>query len=261
MVICGVTGRRRSAAAALVVDGRLVAAVEQAPLANRDGAGSAWPEAAIDACVVAAGRTRGDVTHVVRAEGPGLSLVPTPSRRAAKHAFGDRVALSHIGRLAAHAHLAQAAGADTALVVDAPGVAILAGDTLTMAGDATAWLGFTVALAGALGLAASDAGEALTALEALATTAAVPDRDWFAARAIAAGQARSALAEILREAETIAGGRLDDPSTPLVRTNRVRADLAASGLAALARQLVAAAPAAASRACFQSRRTASTVSR
>ena len=243
MVICGVTGRRRSAAAALVVDGRLVAAVEQAPLADRDGRASMLPEAAIDACLTAAGLTRGDVTHVVRAEGPGLALVPTPSGRASARAFGDRVAVSHLGRLAAHARLAQAAGASTVLVVDAPGVAVLTGDTLTMVDDASTWLGATVALAGALGLAADDAGDALTALEALAATSGVPERDWFAGRAIAAGHASAALAGILREAEDTAGGRLDDPSTPLVRTNRVRADLAASGLAALARQLVAAAPA------------------
>lgn len=242
MVICGVTGRRRSAAAALVVDGRLVAAVEQAPLADRDGRASMLPEAAIDACLTAAGLTRGDVTHVVRAEGPGLALVPTPAGRASARLLGDRVEVSHIGRLAAHARLAQAAGARAALVVDAPGVAVLARDTLTMAGDATTWLGLTVALADALGLAASDAGDALTALEALAATAGVPERDWFAGRVSATGHASGALAEILREAEGAAGGRLDDPSTPLVRTNRVRADLAASGLDALARQLVAAAP-------------------
>ena len=77
MVTCGISGRRRHAAAALAIDGRLVAAVEQAPMGYGDGADSSshvLPMAAIEACLAAAGLTIRDVTSFVRADGHAATL-------------------------------------------------------------------------------------------------------------------------------------------------------------------------------------------
>lgn len=250
MVICGVSGRRRRAAAALAVDGRLVAASVEGPLIGVAGAGYAGaplPLAAIDACLAAAGATRRDITHLVRAEGAGGSALATPSLLpSAGVVGGPELASWRVGRLAAYGRLAHAAGASAVLVVDGAGVALIApgGAAIPQPGLADLVAGATV-LAAQLGLEAADAGEALGALELLASAPATSDRDWFAA--VHAAGAAAGLAHVgqevivaaVQEAAAAAGAPLDDPATPHVRVTRLRSDVAASYLQHLAARIAA----------------------
>ena len=180
MVVCGISGRRRQAAAALAIDGRLVAAVEQAPLTHADVRDSLLPVAAIDACLAAAGVTVHDVSHFVRADGHSLSLGCSPSRRRFDAIGGDAAHGYTLSRLAAFARVAEAAGARAVIVADGPAAMLLSTDGSASELERTRGL-LTLAckLATALGLAHDDSAGALTALEQLATSFEPSGQDWF----------------------------------------------------------------------------------
>ena len=242
MVVCGISGRRRDAAAALAVDGRLVAAVEQAPLArarNADVGESTLPVAAIDACVEAAGLRRSDISHFVRASGHDVVLEPSPSRRRF-HAMGSDTAHGYtVSRLAAFARIAEASGARAVLVADGPSAMIVSADH--GASDlerARGLLTLTCRLASALGLAHDDSAGALAALEQLAATSEPSGREWFEplSSPVEGTVARdvTAFEKALAIAAGEAGAPLGDPSTTLVRKARVVADVAGGFLSAVA---------------------------
>lgn len=240
MVVCGISGRRRRAAAALAVDGRLVAAASEAALVGVPAAGfggAAWPAAAVEACLAAAGLTVGDITHVVRAEGPGAAL----EARATAHprlgaGDGSPVTAHRVSRLAAHVRLAQLAGAARVLAADAESAATVGADGIArVLAREQCLLALAPRLAAALGLGDTDAETALGALELLAATGDAGGRAWFAALDTTDGaEVPAAYEAALHAATAEAGADLADLTTPLVRAARVRADVAASFLAVLA---------------------------
>jgi carbamoyltransferase len=235
MVVCGISGRRLHAAAALAVDGRLVAAAEQAPLSrleDTDGPRMRVPMAAIEACLEAAGLSLGDITHVVRAVGdaPTLERVSSPSRlRSVGIAAAQGYSLS---RPAAFARIAEATGHRAAIIADGRGAMQVAADgSTTDLERARGLLTLTCRLATALGLAHDDSAGAVAALEQLALRNAPTGSEWFegistdvADRSAAIDAA--AFDRALASAEAEAGAPLGDHSTPLVRKARVVADLA-----------------------------------
>lgn len=240
MVVCGISGRRRGAAAALAVDGRLVAAASEGALVGVPSAGyggAAWPVAAVEACLSAAGLAEGDITHVVRAEGAGASL----ALRASAHprlggAPASPPAAHRVSRLAAHVQLARAAGATRILVADGASAALVEADgPAGVRARGQSVLALAPRLAAALGLTGADGEEALGALEQLAAGADGTRRPWCADLA-ASGSVEAAFEAAVAAARAEAGVDLADRTTPLVRAARVRADVAASFLDVLAGQ-------------------------
>ena len=243
MVVCGISGRGREAAAALAIDGRLVAAVEQAPLTRLGNAGvreSRLPMAAIDACVAAAGLAVHDITHFVRASGHAVTFERSPSRRRFDSIGSDAAQGYKVSRLAAFARVAEAAGARAVLVADGPAAMLLAVDgSASELTRAHGLLGLACRLATALGLAHDDSAGALAALEQLAATYEPSGQGWFeplsspAADGSVATDA-SAFEQALSIAAAEAGAPLADVSTPLVRKARIVADVADAFLSAVA---------------------------
>ena len=243
MVVCGISGRRRQAAAALAVDGRLVSAVEQAPLTRAGDADvrtSLLPMAAIDACLAAAGLTVRDISHFVRADGHAMTLECSPSHRRF-HAIGSNSAQGyHLSRLAAFARLAEAAGARAVLVADGPAAMMVAADGIPgELARARGLLALACRLATALGLAHDDSAGALAALEQLAATYEPSGQEWFELLSSPTAEGSvavdaSAFDRALAAAAAEAGAPLADVSTPLVRKARVVADVADAFLSAVA---------------------------
>ena len=243
MVVCGISGRRREAAAALAIDGRLVAAVEQASLTRTGYAEvreSRLPLTAIEACVAAAGLTVHDISQFVRADGHVVTLERSPSRRRFDSIGSDAAQGYKVSRLAAFARVAQAAGACAVLVADGPAAMLVSadGDVSDLA-RARGLLALACRLATALGLAHDDSAGALAALEQLAATYEPSGQEWFEPLS-AAGEGgsvardASAFEQALANAVAEAGAPLADVSTPLVRKARVVADVADAFLSAVA---------------------------
>lgn len=242
MVVCGISGRRREAAAALAIDGRLVAAAEQAPLSRLGNAGvrsALLPMDAVDACLSAAGLTLRDISQIVRADGYSASLEQSVSSRRVRGVGNETIRGHSLSRLAAFARIAQAAGARAVLVADGPGAMLLSADgepiDLTRA---RGLLALTCRLAAALGLAQNDSAGAIIALEQLAAGAEPTGHEWFEALSSPAdGGVAVDAAEFdraLTGAAAAAGAPLADVSTPLVRKARVVADVANAFLSLIA---------------------------
>ena len=245
MVVCGISGRRRQAAAALAIDGRLVSAVEQAPLSrlsNADARSAMLPIEAIEACLNEAGLTVRDISHIVRADGYSASLDQSASGRRFQSLGHETVRRYSLSRLAAFARIAQAAGARGVLVADGPAAMLLPADgepiDLTRA---RGLLALTCRLAAALGLAQHDSAGALIALEQLAAGSEPTGHEWFEALSSPAdgGVAvdTAAFDRALTSAAAAAGAPLGDVSTPHVRKERVVAEVANAFLSLIAGHL------------------------
>lgn len=243
MVTCGISGRRRHAAAALAIDGRLVCAAEQAPLSrvgSDDDRGSILPMAAIEMCLVAAGLSIRDITQFVRADGHEATLERSLSRRRFD-ALGSASAEGfRMSRLAAFARLAVAAGAQSVIVADGPAALLVSPDgTPSDLGRARGLLALACRLAAALGLARDDSAGALAALEQLAANYEPTGYEWFETQSSAtdAGSVAVDVATFDRAlalAAAEAGAPLSDVTTPFVKRARVVADLADAFLTTLA---------------------------
>ena len=242
MVVCGISGRRRQGAAALAVDGRLVSAVEQAPLTragDADARNAFLPLAAIEACLTAAGLTIPDISHFVRADGHAATLECAASRRRF-HSIGSAAARGYqVSRLAAFARIAQAAGARGVLVADGSAAMLVSAEGIaTDLARTRGLLGLTCRLAAALGLAHDDSAGALAALEQLAASYEPTGQEWFdelsSADDRSVGVNTAAFDSALAAAAAEAGAPLADVSTPLVRKARVVADVADAFLSMLA---------------------------
>jgi len=244
MVVCGVSGRRRHAAAALAIDGRLVAAAEQSPLSrtlDSDVRSHRLPMAAIDACLSAAGLTGRDISYVIRAEGYAVTLEHSEATRPLHEFGGKAVRGRRISRLAAYAQLAKAAGARAVLVADGPAAMFVTSSAeLIDLGRIRGLLALTCRLAAQLGLAHDDSGGALAALEQLAAGAGSNGHDWFEALSSPNDGGAEDEAEFdraLADAAAEAGAPLGDVTAPLVRRERVVAGVANAFLQVVARHI------------------------
>jgi predicted NodU family carbamoyl transferase len=241
MVVCGISGRGRHAAAAIAIDGRLVSAVEQAAVdrLHHDWAGAAWPLAAIDACRHAAGLSAGDIGQFVWAHRHEAALECRRSPRQIRIAH-EPVRGFRISRLAAFARLAQAAGARGAIVADGPAAMLLPEDGTPSSLDrANGLLALACRLATALGLAHDDSAGAVAALEQLAASYEPTGREWFEDMAVpeekgGAGVDAAAFESALALAAAEAGAPLADTASTLVRKARVVADVADAFLTVVA---------------------------
>ena len=242
MVVCGISGRRRQAAAALAIDGRLVSAAEQAPLSrlsSGDVRSAMLPREAVDACLAAAGLTLRDITHLVRADGYGATLDQSVSNRQFHGIANETVRGYRLSRLAAFARNAEAAGARGVVVADGPAAMLVSagGEPIDLA-RARGLLALTCRLAAALGLAHDDSAGALIALEQLTAGSEPTGHEWFEALSSPAdGGVAADTAEFDRAlvaAAAAAGAPLADGSTLLVRKARVVADVANAFLSAIA---------------------------
>lgn len=239
MVTCGISGRGRQSAAALAVDGRVVAAAEQAPLTRRvrrPARDERVPVEAIEACLAAAGVGVEDLSQVVFAEGYAATAQAPESGSVA---FGHRrVASVSISRLAAFARIAEARGARTVLVADGPAAAIFSqGRQVRALPRANLLLTLTCRLATAFGLDHDNSAGAIAALEQLAAAAQPNGDDWFAELSTAGesvSKDEAAFDQALARAAADAGASLSDVATPLVRRARVVADVANAFLGVVA---------------------------
>src|SRR5687768_12802624 len=241
MVVCGISGRGRHAAAAIAIDGRLVSAVEQ-PAVDRfghDQLAAGWPLAAIEACRLAAGLAPGAIGQFVWAHlhEATLDCVRSPRQIRIGH---QSVRGSRISRLAAFARLAKAAGARAAIVADGPAAMLVPEDgPPTHLDRASGLLVLACRLATALGLAHDDSAGAVVALEQLAASYEPSGREWFEDIAMpvddgSASVDAAAFESALAIAAIEAGAPLADTSSPLVRKARVIADVADAFLTVVA---------------------------
>ena len=241
MVVCGISGRGRHAAAAIAIDGRLASAVEQAAV-DRVGhgqSGTAWPLAAIGACCSAAGVPAREIGQFVWAHGhePVLECRRSPRQITIGH---DSVRGVRISRLAAFARLAEAAGARAVIVADGPAAMLVREDGAASYLDrAGGLLSLACRLATALGLAHDDSAGAVTALEQLAASSEPSGREWFEDIAAAplddgANVDAAAFETVLALAAAEAGAPLADTASTLVRKARVVADVANAFLTVVA---------------------------
>lgn len=241
MVVCGISGRGRHAAAAIAIDGRLVSAVEQASVdrLGHDRAGGGWPIAAIDACRSAAGVSAGDIRQFAWAHGHDAVLDAVRSSR--------RIQIGHesvrgvrISRLAAFARLARWSGAPSAIVADGPAAMLVPEDGEPTYLDRTSGLLLLACrLATALGLAQDDSAGAVAALEQLAASYEATGREWFEDIAAPMDEGNpsmdaEAFESALALAATEAGAPLADTASPFVRKGRVVADVADAFLTVIA---------------------------
>lgn len=239
MVICGISGRGRQSAATLAVDGRLVAAAEQAPLTRRATGpphDERVPVEAIRACLSSAGVSVSEVSHVVFADGYAATAQATESTPIA---FADRrISSVTISRLAAFARIAEACGSSTTLVADGPAAAMFSqGRTARALPRANLLLTLTCRLASAFGLDHDNSAGAIAALEQLAAAAQPQGDDWFEGLAASGDSAaidEAVFDKTLARAAADAGAALSDVTTPLVRRARVVADVANAFLTVLA---------------------------
>jgi carbamoyltransferase len=244
MVVCGISGTGRHAAAALAVDGRLVAAAEQAPLARRASfdcrLGSGLPREAIDACLAAAGLNQGDISSIVHADGYESAMGPLVLGGGSSAVAGS-VPTHRLSRLAAFAQTARAAGARAVVVADGAAAVLVDGDGVsTPLLRASSLLALVCRLAEALGFSHDDSAEAILELEQLAAGSSVPTSEWFEAMApIAEGPVvdADAFERALRNATAEAGAALNDAAIPHVRRARVVAELANGFLSMIAGEL------------------------
>jgi carbamoyltransferase len=241
MVICGISGRGRHAAAAIAIDGRLVSAVEQAAVdrLSHDHAGARWPVAAVEACRAAAGLAPGDIEQFAWAHGHEAALECLRSPRQIR--IGHESVRGHrISRLAAFARLAKAAGARSAIVADGPAAMVVPEDgTPTYLDRASGLLSLACRLATALGLAHDDSAGAVAALEQLAASSEPTGREWFEDMALPVNDGNAsvdaaAFESALALAAAEAGAPLADTASPLVRKARVVADVADAFLTVVA---------------------------
>lgn len=241
MVVCGISGRGRNAAAAMAIDGRLVAAVEQAAVdrLGHEQFGVGWPLAAIDACRAAAGLSAAEIGQFVWAHGhqPTLACQRSPRQIRIGH---DAVRGFRVSRLAAFARLAQAAGARAAIVADGPAAMLVpdAGAPMTL-DRASGLLALACRLATALGLSHDDSAGAVAALEQLAASYEPTGREWFEDMAVPEEQGSAhvdaaAFESALAVAAAEAGAPLADTASTLVRKARVVADVADAFLGVVA---------------------------
>jgi predicted NodU family carbamoyl transferase len=241
MVVCGISGRRRQAAAALAIDGRLVSAAEQAPLARLGTADdrALLPIEAINACLTAADLTLRDVSQIVRADGYSATLDQSTAVRRF-HGVGDHQVRGYrVSRLAAFARIAEAAGARGVVVADGSAAMLLPanGQPVDLV-RARGLLALTCRLAAALGLAQNDSAGALLALEQLAVGSEPTGHEWFEALSSPAdegvGVDAAEFDRALASAAAAAGAPLADVATPFVRKARVVADVANAFLSVVA---------------------------
>ncbi len=253
MVVLGISGRRRRAAAALSAGGRLVAASVQASHARGADAGyvgEALPRAAVTACLAAAGLAAADVTEVVIAEGGGIGAGLEPlARRFGGLVGGARLSTHRMSRLAAQARLGQVvAGDGTVLVADESAAAVVGGGAASEEpADLRQLLCLSARLAEALGLQGAGPCEAIPVLELLAGSDERRDRPWFAGLDRVAASPQASLESFmlaLARAEADAQASLADADTVRVRAQRVRVELAHAFLDVLAGALARAALAA-----------------
>ncbi|MEZ5293833.1 MAG: carbamoyltransferase C-terminal domain-containing protein [Vicinamibacterales bacterium] len=233
MIVGGIARAPGREAAALAVDGRIAAAVARPAGPAGESPGT------LDACLAAAGRSAGDLTHVVIVDGDAAGTGPTsddgPPGGAAAGPARHRVS-----RLAAHWRLARASGAVAAVVADGTAAMLVddGGARIVEAPAAAVLLALAGELASILGLtpAGRPSGDALGDLEQLAGThagAAAP-LSGLVDDADPATADRGAFDSAVAAARDAAGAPLDDASSPLVRAARVRAGLAEAFLAAVA---------------------------
>ena len=241
MVVCGISGRGRHAAAAIAIDGRLVSAVEQAAVErfSHDAGGGGWPLAAIDACRSAAGLAARNIGQFVWAHRHEITLECVRSPRHIRIGH-ESVRGVRISRLAAFARLAKAAGAQSVIVADGP-AAMLVPDagTTSYLDRASGLLALACRLATALGLAHDDSAGAVAALEQLAASYEPTGREWFEDIAVPVANGNpsvdaAAFESALALAAAEAGAPLADTTSTLVRKARVVADVADSFLSVVA---------------------------
>ena len=241
MVVCGISGRGRRAAAAIAIDGRLVSAVEQAAVdrVSHEQEDGAWPLAAIEACRSAAGLTAREIGQFVWAHRhePVLHCRRSPRRITVGH---DAIQGSRISRLGAFARLATAAGARAVLAADGPAAMLVPEDGPPVSLErANGLLTLACRLATALGLAHDDSAGAVAALEQLASSFEPTGREWFEDMAVPVepgngGVDAAAFESALALAAAEAGAPLADTASPLVRKARVVADVADAFLSVVA---------------------------
>ncbi|MGE0816529.1 MAG: carbamoyltransferase C-terminal domain-containing protein [Vicinamibacterales bacterium] len=231
MIVGGIVRAPGREAAALAVDGRIVAAVARpaGPAGESPGA--------LDACLAAAGRTAGDLTDIAIVEEGAVDAGAAPGDRAVPGPTRHRVS-----RAAAHWHLARASGARAAIVAGGTAALLVddGGARVVEIPMAASLLALAAELASILGLARGDRppGDPLGDLEQLAGTqsgGAAPLPGLAGAPADPDAPAdRRAFDRAIAEAREAAGAPLDDAGSPLVRAARVRAGLADAFLAAVA---------------------------
>jgi predicted NodU family carbamoyl transferase len=251
MVVVGITGRRRGAAAAVAVDGTVVAAVSEAMMTRVPAAGyreHGFPVASVRACLERAGFGAAAVELVISADGSRheSARAPTCIVRGARAAGFDRAVVHQIGTLEAYARQAAiAVGCGVVLTTDlqqrAAALARLDERGVSfvrpLPGLATL-LGLTCRLGRALGLSVDEPADILQALELLARSISHESIPWFGntidVRAIDDSPSDTAFDAVLARAGEEAGGSLADVSSPHVGVHRVRASVADGFLRMLA---------------------------
>lgn len=249
MVVVGITGRQQRAAAAVAIDGRIVAAVTEASVTRVLKAGyrnRGVPVRAVATCLEIAGVSAAAVDALVIADSSDRS---SPAQvggisTVCGLAF-SRAKKYRISRLGAHARLG-AAAFDSPLVLSSDfqsGRACLteiADGNLQWAPIPEIGELFSLALkvAAALGGTVDDPAELLTQLEYVARTepqgqVAVSQGNTFAADGGTMADVEELNAKLIRSREEF-GDSLPDASNPLVKVQRARADLAGGLLVALA---------------------------
>jgi carbamoyltransferase len=244
MVVVGITGRRRRAATAVAVDGRIVAAVREAVLTRVPSAGyreTGLPMASLRACLAKAGLAPQDVDRVVSAEGgtPGVLPVRESLNRAARAGGMERVLLCRTSVLEANARQA-AIGVRSGIVLaadlqrSAAAVGAIQGasvSSLKPLGGLAAVLGLTHRLGRFLGLTDTEPEDLLQSLELLARSAMDEPVQLFGnvQAATESGDPRAvidAFEEALARAGDEAGAPLGDAASPRIEVQRARARLA-----------------------------------
>jgi predicted NodU family carbamoyl transferase len=259
MVVVGITGRRRRAATAVAVDGRILAAVGEAIVTRVPAAGyrdAGFPIASLRTCLGTAGLTPDSVDVVVSAEGgmPGTFAVREPLACAARSAGLERAVLRRTSTLEACARQA-AIGMPAGVVLttdlqrSALAVATIeegcVSEIRPLFGLA-AVLGLTPRLGRLLGLTDSEPEDLLQSLELLARSipheSAFPFDDVRGDREASDGPEGSrAFDRALARAAAEAGGSLSDAASPRVEIQRARARVAEGFLGRLAFLLISAA--------------------
>jgi carbamoyltransferase len=251
MVVVGITGRRRRAAAAVAVDGTIVAAVSESMLTRVPAAGYrevGFPVASVRACLKQADLDVDAVDLIVEADGTHLASSTAGARIGcgARSIGLQRAALKRTGTLEAYAR--------QAAVVMASGVVLAAdlqhscaaiaridargGASLDPLPGLATLLELTHRLARELGLPLEEPGDILQGLELLALSTAVEMGTSFSTMIDASeGDPLIDVAKFhdeLARAASAAGGSLADAASPRVAVQRTRASVAEGFLRLLA---------------------------
>jgi predicted NodU family carbamoyl transferase len=265
MVVVGITGRRRRAATAVAVDGRIVAAVREAMVIRVPAAGyreTGFPVASFRACLAKAGLTPDSIDHVVSAEGaaPGMLPVRDSLSRAAKASGLERALFCRTSVLEASARQA-AIGLESGIVLttdlqrSAAAVGAIEGaspSTLHPLGGLAAVLSLTPRLGRFLGLTDAEPEDVLQSLELLARSALDEPASLFETMDAAAESGdlcavSDAFDKTVARTEQRAGASLADAASPRIEVQRERARLAEGFLHRVALLLATALDAAAQR--------------